>query len=67
MAKLSVNLDPVSCNSSHPTAAEIPYNGGSPALWTGDCHPFQEVKAAAFSFVENFMDPGKRPGRNRGL
>ena len=32
---------------------------GAQAQWTGDCHPFHEVKTAAFSFVEKFMDPAR--------
>jgi hypothetical protein len=55
--KPSFNRDPVSCNSSHPTSAEVPTNGGAPGLWTGNCHPFHEVKSAAFSFIDTFLDP----------
>jgi hypothetical protein len=50
--KNSINGDPVSCNTSTPASA--PDN--SPGLWTGNCHPFHEVKSAAYSFVETFLD-----------
>lgn len=52
----STNLDPYVCNSDHPDSSSIP-DGSDPSLWTGNCHPFQEVKAAALSFVNEFMDP----------
>lgn len=45
-------MDPVACNSDHPSSAP----DGTPSLWTGDCHPFQEVKSAAYNFVTTFMD-----------
>jgi Flp pilus assembly protein TadG len=49
----SINGDPVSCNTSTP--ANAPDN--NPAVWVGDCHPFHEVKSAAYTFVDAFMDP----------
>ncbi len=51
----TINRDPAVCNDAHP--ANTP-DGSAPSLWTGDCHPFPEVKAAALSFVNEFMDPG---------
>jgi Flp pilus assembly protein TadG len=50
--------DPWICNQAHPLTASMPVgeevNRGN---WTGDCHPFHEVKVAAFTFIEQFMDP----------
>jgi len=49
--------DPVQCNSKHPDPAVSNVPDNNPGNWTGDCHPFHEVKAAAFNFIDTFMDP----------
>jgi hypothetical protein len=48
--KPSINLDPKSCNTSPPDGSP------PPGVWQGNCHPYQEVKEAAYAFVDTFMD-----------
>ena len=50
----SIALDPYQCNDTRPTTTP---DGSATNLWTGNCHPFHEVKSAAVSFVNEFMDP----------
>jgi hypothetical protein len=51
----SIYRDPRVCNDDLPPTASTPDN--TPNLWTGNCHPFHEVKAAAYTFIDTFMDP----------
>jgi hypothetical protein len=56
----SPNTDPYNCNSSYPPESgvgAIPAGSGPGNSWTGNCHPYQEAKVAAYSFVNNFLDP----------
>ncbi len=49
--------NPSQCNENHPLTSPEDTSVYPLILWTGDCHPFHEVKAAAVSFVNEFMDP----------